>query len=43
MIVVSPMLLVLGGQYCHTKSVEIIAVARVNGVAIVCLPPHSTH
>jgi hypothetical protein len=39
-IFVSPVLLVLGGPYCHTR---IIKVARANGVAIVCLPPHSTH
>jgi hypothetical protein len=36
-------LLVLDGHYSHTKNVEIIEMARANGVAIVWLPPHSTH
>jgi hypothetical protein len=38
-----PVLLVLDGHYSHTRNVEIIEMARANGVAIVCLPPHSTH
>jgi hypothetical protein len=37
-----PVLLVLDGHYSHTRNVEIIEIARANGVAIVCLPPHST-
>jgi hypothetical protein len=38
-----PVLLVLDGHYSHTKNIEITDMARANGVAIVCLPPHSTH
>jgi hypothetical protein len=35
--------LVLDDHYSHTRNVEIIEMARANGVAIACLPPHSTH
>jgi hypothetical protein len=38
-----PVLLVLDGHYSLTRNVEIIEMARANVVAIVCIPPHSTH
>jgi hypothetical protein len=38
-----PVLFVLDGHYSHTRNVKIIEMARANGVAIVYLPPHSTH
>jgi hypothetical protein len=37
------MLLVLDGHYGHKRNVEVIEVARTNGVEIVFLPPHSAH
>lgn len=38
-----PVLLVLDGHYSHTRNVDVIDMAKENHVAIVCLPPHSTH
>lgn len=37
-----PILLVLDGHYSHTRNVDVIDIARDNGVSIICLPPHST-
>ena len=39
----NPCLLILDGHSTHTKSLELIDVARESGVTIVCLPPHCTH
>ncbi|KAJ4429765.1 hypothetical protein ANN_21969, partial [Periplaneta americana] len=38
-----PVILVLDGHYSHTRNVELLELARANGVHIVCLPPHCTH
>ncbi|XP_041349129.1 jerky protein homolog-like [Gigantopelta aegis] len=38
-----PVLLVLDGHATHTKNLEVIDLARDNGVVIVCLPPHCSH
>ncbi|KAJ4445165.1 hypothetical protein ANN_06966 [Periplaneta americana] len=38
-----PVILVLDGHYSHTRNVELLELARVNGAHIVCLPPHYTH
>ncbi|KAJ4452263.1 hypothetical protein ANN_03781 [Periplaneta americana] len=38
-----PIILVLDGHYSHTRNVELLELARANGVHIVCLPPHCTH
>ncbi|KAJ4438271.1 hypothetical protein ANN_14210 [Periplaneta americana] len=38
-----PVILVLDGHYSHTRIVELLELARVNGAHIVCLPPHCTH
>ncbi|KAJ4429961.1 hypothetical protein ANN_22165, partial [Periplaneta americana] len=38
-----PVILVLDGHYSHTRNVELLELARVNGAHIVCLPPHCTH
>lgn len=37
-----PILLVLDGHYSHTRNLDVIDIARDNGVSIICLPPHST-
>ncbi|GBP59179.1 CENP-B homolog protein 2 [Eumeta japonica] len=37
-----PVLLVLDGHYSHTRNLDVIDIARDNGVSVVCLPPHST-
>nr|XP_047132584.1 MFS-type transporter clz9-like [Hydra vulgaris] len=39
----SPVLLILDGHATHTKSIELIDIARENGVILLCLPPHCTH
>ena len=39
----NPCALILDGHSTHTKSIELIDLARENGVHIVCLPPHTTH
>ena len=36
-------LLILDGHATHTKSLELIDLARENGVIMLCLPPHCTH
>ena len=36
-------LLILDGHATHTKSLELIDLARKNGVIMLCLPPHCTH
>lgn len=38
-----PVLLVLDGHYSHTRNIDILDLARENGVIIITLPPHSTH
>lgn len=37
------MLLLLDGHVRHTKSLEVIELARKNGVIMLCFPPHCTH
>ncbi|KAL7298957.1 hypothetical protein TKK_0008057 [Trichogramma kaykai] len=39
----SPVLLLLDGHSSHVKNLEVIELARDNGVIIVCFPPHCTH
>ena len=39
----NPTLLVLDGHASHVKSLEVLDIARANGVHIICLPPHTTH
>jgi len=38
-----PVLLIVDGQYLHTKNLDVVDRARKHSVAIVTLPPHSTH
>ncbi|XP_055918616.1 uncharacterized protein LOC129950719 [Eupeodes corollae] len=38
-----PVLLLLDGHASHVKSLEVIDVARANGVVMLCFPPHCTH
>ncbi|XP_036334788.1 uncharacterized protein LOC118745442 [Rhagoletis pomonella] len=38
-----PALLILDGHYSHTRNIELIDLARENGVVILSLPPHFTH
>ena len=38
-----PVLLVLDGHATHTKNLEMVDLARVNGVVILCLHPHCSH
>lgn len=38
-----PILLILNGHSTHTKSNELIKMARNNGVILLCFPPHCTH
>lgn len=38
-----PVLLILDGHVTHTKNLNLIDLARKNGVVILCLPPHCTH
>ena len=40
---VNPSVLLLDDHSTHTKSIELIDLARENGVKIICLPPHTTH
>jgi hypothetical protein len=39
----SPVLLIFDGHSTHTKSLEVIDLARENGVVLLCLPPHTSH
>ncbi|GBP55030.1 Tigger transposable element-derived protein 1 [Eumeta japonica] len=39
----SPMLLILDGHYSHTRNLDLLELARENHVAIITLPPHTTH
>lgn len=39
----NPVLLLLDGHSTHTKSIELIEIARDNGVVLLCFPPHCTH
>ncbi|XP_018578256.1 uncharacterized protein LOC108916477 [Anoplophora glabripennis] len=36
-------LLILDGHSTHTKNIEVIDLARDNGVVLLCLPPHASH
>lgn len=38
-----PSLLILDGHYSHTRNIELLELARQNGVTILSLPPHSSH
>jgi len=38
----NPVVLILDGHFSHTRNIEVIDRARETGIAIVCLPPHST-
>src|SRR5699024_4365144 len=38
-----PVLLLLDGHATHVKSLEVIDLARENGVVLLCFPPHCTH
>ena len=39
----NPVLLILDGHSTHTKNLEVIEMARENGVVLLCLPPHCSH
>ncbi|GBP88563.1 hypothetical protein EVAR_21771_1 [Eumeta japonica] len=39
----SPMLLILDDHYSHTRNLDLLELARENHVAIITLPPHTTH
>lgn len=39
----NPVLLILDGHYSHTRNLDVIRLAKENHIAIVSLPPHSTH
>ncbi|XP_041377957.1 mucin-5AC-like [Gigantopelta aegis] len=39
----NPVLLILDGHATHTKNLEVIDLARENGVVLLCLPPHCSH
>jgi len=38
-----PVLLIVDGHYSHTRNLDVVDKAREHSVAIVSLPPHSTH
>lgn len=38
-----PVLLILDGHNSHTKSIELINLAREKNVIFLCFPPHTTH
>lgn len=38
-----PVLVILDGHATHTKNLDLIDLARQNGVILLCLPPHCTH
>ena len=38
-----PLLLLLDGYATHTKSLELVELARANNVILLCFPPHTTH
>lgn len=38
-----PVVLVFDGHTTHTKNIDVIDMARENGVSLVCLPPHSSN
>jgi hypothetical protein len=38
-----PVWLVVDGHYSHTRHLDVVSIARERNVAIVSLPPHSTH
>lgn len=39
----APVLLILDGQYSHTRNIDVIDLAHENHVTIISLPPHSSH
>jgi len=38
-----PVVMILDGHSSHTKNVEVLELARANGVVLLSLPPHTTH
>jgi hypothetical protein len=38
-----PVLLILDGNYSHTRNLDVITLARENNVSILCLPLYSSH
>jgi len=42
-IIEAPVILELDGDYSHTRSLDVITLARENHVDSICLPPHSSH
>lgn len=38
-----PVLLIFDGHKTHTKNLDLIDLARENGVTLICLPPHCSH
>ena len=38
-----PCAVILDGHSTHTKNLELIDLARENGVVMLCLPPHCSH
>ncbi|GBM76068.1 hypothetical protein AVEN_167488-1 [Araneus ventricosus] len=38
-----PVLLIIDGHNSHTKSLELVNLARENNVVLLCFPPHTTH
>lgn len=39
----NPSLLILDGHATHTNNLEVIQLARAQGVTLLCLPPHCSH
>lgn len=39
----SPVLLIVDGHSTHTKNLQLLDMARNNGVVLLCLPPHTSH
>ncbi|GBM87720.1 hypothetical protein AVEN_50882-1 [Araneus ventricosus] len=37
-----PVLLIINGHNSHTKSLELVNLARANNVVLLCYPPHTT-
>ena len=39
----NPVLLLLDGHATHVKSIDVLDLARENGLVLLCFPPHCTH
>jgi hypothetical protein len=39
----NPALLIMDGHGTHTNNIELIDMARTNGVTLLCIPPHCSH